>query len=181
MKQRRDNAEQREDSRTYRTLGEEWQPAGPGRRVGATLIDMVVFCALSAALAYPVVTSFPAPVGASPQDALTAALSDSGWLHMTLLVLVGWVLLWWVYFVVSWGYFGASPGQRLLGLRLVDHRRRYPIGPARSALRLVAYSVSSALLSLGHLLPVLRRDRRAFHDILAGTQVVRRRRRPRRG
>lgn len=182
MRHHGDGADRDDDSRPYRyrTLGEDWQPAGAGRRVAATLLDMVIFCALSAALAYPLATRFPAPAGSAPQDAVTVALSDSGWLHLALLILVAWVLLWWLYFVVGWGYLGASPGQRLLGLRLVDHRRRYPIGPARSTLRLVAYCVSSVLLCLGHVLPILRRDRRAFHDILAGTQVVRRRRRAKR-
>ena len=47
------------------------------------------------------------------------------------------------------------------------------IGLVRATLRLAAYSVSSLTLCWGHLLPLFRTDRRALHDILAGTRVVR--------
>jgi uncharacterized RDD family membrane protein YckC len=38
---------------------------------------------------------------------------------------------------------------------------------------LAAYCVSSVTFEWGHLLMLIRHDRRALHDILAGTRVVR--------
>jgi len=59
----------------------------------------------------------------------------------------------------------------------MDYRQHCPIGPVRALLRLAAYCVSAVTLEWGHLLIVLRTDRRALHDILAGTRVVRKSRR----
>jgi uncharacterized RDD family membrane protein YckC len=61
-----------------------------------------------------------------------------------------------------------------MGLRIMDYRQHCPIGPARALLRLAAYCVSSVTLEWGHFLILIRTDRRALHDILAGTRVVRR-------
>jgi uncharacterized RDD family membrane protein YckC len=40
-------------------------------------------------------------------------------------------------------------------------------------LRLAAYCVSSVTFEWGHLLMLIRYDKRTLHDILAGTRVVR--------
>lgn len=65
----------------------------------------------------------------------------------------------------------ASPGKRLLGLRVVraDGGRA---GPARIALRFAAGIPSWLALHLGHALAALPPARRALHDRLAGTAVV---------
>jgi uncharacterized RDD family membrane protein YckC len=85
-----------------------------------------------------------------------------------------WIALWWCYFVVGWGLLGATPGKWLLGLRVIDHRGRFPIGVSRAVMRLCAYSVSALTFGIGHLIMLFRRDRCALHDLLAGTRVVRR-------
>jgi uncharacterized RDD family membrane protein YckC len=63
---------------------------------------------------------------------------------------------------------------RLCGLRLLDWRRRTPIGHQRAWLRLAAAIVTVLTLGLGFFMILFRRDRKALHDVLAGTQVVRR-------
>ena len=78
-----------------------------------------------------------------------------------------WIALWWCYFAVGWGLVGATIGKRIFGLRIVDHQGRSPIGLSRAFLRLAAYSVSSVTLGMGHLLVVLRPDRRALESFLA--------------
>jgi uncharacterized RDD family membrane protein YckC len=78
------------------------------------------------------------------------------------------------YFIYFWGVRGATPGKRALGLAVEGRDGRYPIGPARSALRLVASGVSAACLGVGFLMIALDGD--ALHDRLAGTRVVRGRR-----
>jgi uncharacterized RDD family membrane protein YckC len=145
--------------------------AGPVRRLLATLVDMVVFAALSLALGWPLFRSLLPLIGPHPSyDTVVAALAEPAWLNHAAGVLGLWIALWHAYFVVGWGLLGATPGKWLLGLRVVDHRRRYPVGASRALLRLAAYSVSSATLGIGHLLILFRRDHRALHDILAGTR-----------
>jgi len=148
--------------------------AGPLRRLLATLLDMIVFAGLSLALGWPLYRSLLPMIGPDPSyDTVVAALADPTWLNHAAGVLGLWIALWYAYFLVGWGLLGATPGKWFLGLRVVDHRRRYPVGASRAMLRLAAYSVSSATLGVGHLLIVFRRDHRALHDILAGTRVVR--------
>ncbi|WP_290890051.1 RDD family protein [Arenimonas sp.] len=64
----------------------------------------------------------------------------------------------------------ASPGKRLLGLRVTDvHGAR--CGPGRIALRFVAGIPSWLVLHLGHALAAWTPGKRALHDYLAGTRV----------
>ncbi len=155
----------------------ELLPARAWRRIAATILDMAVFLALSCALALPLVLRFPPAARRRPAAEMIAAVAaDHTYLRLAALVLVLWVVLWLAYFIVGWGVFGATPGQWALGLRVVDHRGRCPIGAPRAALRLVAYCVGSFPLLAGHLLAFFRADARTLHDILAGTRIVRRRR-----
>lgn len=65
----------------------------------------------------------------------------------------------------------ATPGQRALGLRVVDLAGVH-IDRTRALLRHVAGALSWLTLNIGHALVLLRPDRRALHDLLAGTAVV---------
>ncbi len=65
----------------------------------------------------------------------------------------------------------ATPGQRLLGLRVADMAGAR-IGRGRALLRHVAGALSWLTLNIGHALVLLRPDRRALHDLVAGTRVV---------
>lgn len=158
-------------------LPEGLRPAGVLRRLPATVIDMVVYCGVCALLAYPVSRHVDWSVATGDLEQLVEALTRPAWLAHAAGILGLWVGLWWCYFAVGWGLLGSTPGKWLLGLRIVDHRGRWPIGLSRAFLRLAAYSVSSVTLGMGHLLVILRHDRRALHDLLAGTWVVRRQRR----
>jgi len=65
----------------------------------------------------------------------------------------------------------ATPGKRLarLQVRAADGG---PAGLARALLRHLAGAISWLLLNLGHAIAGWRRDRRALHDLIAGTQVL---------
>lgn len=65
----------------------------------------------------------------------------------------------------------ATPGKRLLRLRVAALDGQ-PAGPARAALRFVAGALSWLTLNIGHALAGWRSDRRALHDLVAGTQVL---------
>lgn len=158
---------------------EGWRPAGATRRLFATLLDMAVYCGLCMLLAIPVEQTFDWSALWGGFDDIARATSDRMWLDHAASVFGLCLALWWCYFVVGWGLLGATPGKWAMGLRIVDYRQRCPIGPARAVLRLAAYCVSSVTLEWGHLMILVRNDRRALHDVLAGTRVVRRSKRSR--
>ncbi len=159
--------------------GRDLPSAGVRRRLMATLADMVIFVGLSVALYLPLFRAMPdLPTDGTAIDAVSSLAQDTSWLSHVAGILGLWVALWWCYFLVGWGLVGCTPGKWLLGLRVVDHQGRCPIGASRAAMRLLAYMASSVTLIGGHMLAVLRGDRLALHDVLAGTRVVRWKRKP---
>ena len=82
-----------------------------------------------------------------------------------------------IYLVAFWTVFGQTPGKWLLGLKIVSNGGA-PVGFRRSLARLVGYVVSALPCYLGFLW-ILGPQRRAWHDRLAGTEVVYVARRPR--
>lgn len=154
--------------------GRDLPSAGVRRRLMATLADMVIFVGLSAVLCLPLVRAMPdLQMDGTAIDAMSSLAEDTSWLSHVAGIGGLWVALWWCYFLVGWGLMGCTPGKWLLGLRVVDHQGRCPIGASRAAMRLLAYMASSVTLIGGHLMAVLRGDRLALHDVLAGTRVVR--------
>ena len=69
------------------------------------------------------------------------------------------------------GHFGATPGKILIGARIVNEDGS-PLGYLKAALRYAAEWVSAFSLGAGYLFVAFRPDRRALHDLLAGTRVV---------
>ena len=84
---------------------------------------------------------------------------------------VAWFVIAVVYFVGFWSVLGQTPGLRLTGFRVVDHRGRSP-SVLRSFVRLVGLTLAIFLLFLGFLPVFFDRRRRALQDYLAGTDVV---------
>ena len=79
-----------------------------------------------------------------------------------------WLFLyWWVSIAVA----GKTIGKALLGLRVVS-RDGAILTSARSALRAVSLPFSYLLFGLGFLGIVFGRERRALHDVVAGSAVV---------
>jgi uncharacterized RDD family membrane protein YckC len=150
-----------------------WRPAGVRWRLPATVLDMAMYCGLCLLLALPVGRSFDWSAAWGSIDEFARAVSEPTWLGHASSIVGLWIALWLCYFVVGWGLLGATPGKWAMGLRITDYRQRCPIGPTRAMMRLAAYCVSSVTLEWGHLMIMIRNDRRALHDVLAGTRVVR--------
>jgi uncharacterized RDD family membrane protein YckC len=99
--------------------------------------------------------------------------------HATLRLCAGltWALAWAsllasVYFIAfEASRWQATPGKRLLGLRVVKIDGR-AMSVARAAARFFAGSLSWLSLNLGHAMALFRRDGRALHDLIAGTAVI---------
>jgi len=148
------------------------EPAGPGWRLLAVLTDVVLFAAGSLIPFSPLLATLFVERYLLAPEALPPSL------QMKSLLTGGCVVLWAVfafyYIVHGWARRGGTPGLRLCGLRLVNWRQRLPIGYPRAFLRLVALFVTFLTLGLGYLLVPFRRDRKALHDLLAGTLVTHR-------
>ncbi|RYZ51653.1 MAG: RDD family protein [Proteobacteria bacterium] len=76
------------------------------------------------------------------------------------------------------GYFyskkGASPGKSVMGLRLVDYQTGTNVSFTTGFLReTVGKIVSFLSLGIGFLMAAIRKDKRALHDLITDTQVVR--------
>lgn len=76
-----------------------------------------------------------------------------------------------IYYVSMNGTLGATLGKLMIGARIVRLDGR-PIGYGLAALRFVSAVLSWITLGVGFLFIAFRPDRRALHDLLAGTQVV---------
>lgn len=105
------------------------------------------------------------------QRAAVAALSEAiGTLLWTpLLVFALLSLAWFTGFEASSRQ--ATPGKRLLGLRVVDARGE-GIGLVRAVQRHLAGALSWLTLNIGHLMAAMPPRRQSLHDRIAGTQVV---------
>jgi|694.fasta_scaffold65132_1 uncharacterized RDD family membrane protein YckC len=75
------------------------------------------------------------------------------------------------YFILFNALRGATPGKRMLGLRIV-RLDGSPIGFGQAIGRQFADWLSKATLGFGYLLIGLTPERRALHDLLARTQVI---------
>jgi uncharacterized RDD family membrane protein YckC len=76
-----------------------------------------------------------------------------------------------VYFGYSWAANGKTFGMALLGIQVVGEEGD-AAGPRRGVVRVLAFPLSFLLCGLGFTGILLGRERRALHDVLAGTAVV---------
>jgi uncharacterized RDD family membrane protein YckC len=76
-----------------------------------------------------------------------------------------------VYFAYSWAASGKTFGMAVLGVQLVS-REGEPAGPRRAIVRTLVFPLSFLLFGLGFAGILVGRERRALHDVIAGTAVV---------
>lgn len=83
-------------------------------------------------------------------------------------------VLWTVVTVAFWvNWDGRTPGKKLLHIRIVSHPDGGGLSHGKAVLRyVVGYTVSTLVLGLGFIMVAFREDRRALHDLIAGTSVV---------
>jgi len=93
------------------------------------------------------------------------------WNRNDLPVAILFVVWEFVYFAYSWGANGKTLGMALLGVQVVAADGT-PAGPRRAVVRTLAFPLSFLLLGLGFTGILFQRDRRALHDMIAGTAVV---------
>ncbi|HEX3390164.1 MAG TPA: RDD family protein [Streptosporangiaceae bacterium] len=93
------------------------------------------------------------------------------WSRNDLPVAILYVVWLFVYFAYSWGASGKTLGMALLGVRVVAADGT-EAGPRRAVIRTLAFPLSFLVFGLGFTGILFQRDRRALHDMIAGTAVV---------
>jgi uncharacterized RDD family membrane protein YckC len=84
------------------------------------------------------------------------------------IVLAVWEFL---YFSLQWSLSGRTLGMAIFGLRVVS-KEGAPIGLGTAMLRTIVLAVSLIFIILVCLAALVQRQRRALHDLVAGTAVV---------
>jgi len=93
------------------------------------------------------------------------------WHSSGLLVAITYGCWWFVYFAYAWAASGKTFGMAVLGIQVVG-REGKTAGPRRAIVRTLVFPLSFLLLGLGFVGILLGRERRALHDVIAGTAVV---------
>ena len=140
------------------TVGITRQPGRPAPRVAAVLIDYVILLGIDAAVVYFTVRM--------------AGLSTGEWRLLPLAPMVTFLgLLKVAYFYAFTAVGGQTIGKMAAGTCVVTDSGG-PVDAARAMRRTSAGALSFLLLGVGFV-PALFGDRRALHDRLAGTRVIR--------
>jgi uncharacterized RDD family membrane protein YckC len=92
-------------------------------------------------------------------------------MNSSLIVLAGGVLP--VYFVVLWATTGRTFGMAFFGLRVVRSADGGRIGLRRAMLRLVGFLLAAIPLEIGLIWAAFDERKRGWHDMVAGTAVIR--------
>ena len=142
------------------------RPGGFLPRLIALIIDsLVLLVILFPVMALWTLQLTPAKLenGAPPSglDAVRGSLS----LQVTL------VVLYLFYGAGSWTIMGATPGQLLMSLRVTDQNAA-GIGFFRAVVRYLLYVLLSPLAVVSALMVGVSKNKRALHDLLAGTYVI---------
>lgn len=147
------------------------EPAGFILRLAIAVSEVLLFSLGSVVPFVPIIAVLVLERYLLPADRLPSTLQAK--VIITAACATLWLVYTWYYFIHGWARRGGSPAMRAWGVRLFDWRWRIPIGYSRAWLRAVGVAVTVLTLGAGFLLPLLRRDRRALHDLLAGTVVAR--------
>jgi uncharacterized RDD family membrane protein YckC len=93
------------------------------------------------------------------------------WNRQDILVVIFYVAWEFFYFGYSWAVSGRTFGMAVLGIQVVraDGARAEP---RRGVIRSLVFPLSFLLLGLGFLGILVQRERRALHDLIAGTAVI---------
>lgn len=84
------------------------------------------------------------------------------------------LMLGYIYFVWTVATFGGSPAKLLLGLRVLDAGSGQKLSIPRAFLReVIGKAASVGLVGGGLILPLIREDRRALHDLMSNSVVKR--------
>jgi len=144
------------------------QPAGFWRRSFTFLLDLTIVNLIY--FLFLLIGKFAIQIGLSRAD--MDRPSEDLILSLVSPLLLLWVVLFLIYFSL-FGYFGGqTPAKMLSGIQV----RSITLSPPtwkQAILRALGYPFSSLFFGAGFLFMLFNRDRRALHDFIAGTRVIR--------
>jgi uncharacterized RDD family membrane protein YckC len=140
------------------TYSEEIEDLAPfSMRFSAGLFDLII-------------GAFAAGVLLSP-----LAFASEDWFNASglLTFVCGWAIVLFIYMTACLGFFGKTMGMRLFSLELVDAvENEYPT-LRQAAVNSAIFILSLITLGAGFLAVLYNEERRALHDLLSGTILVR--------
>lgn len=134
--------------------------AGAVSRLVAYALDLAVISAL-----------FGLALAAVSFTASLIAGHSVSWSKSSLPVAIAYGCWWFVYFAYSWAGNGKTFGMAVLGVQVVS-REGGAAGWRRAIVRTLVFPLSFLLLGLGFAGILIDGERRALHDVIAGTAVV---------
>ncbi len=147
---------------SYPDLGVRGEAASFLRRLGAHILDGILLNLVVLGISLPLGVTMGLS-GASPEAAGVGSMIGG---------LIGFVLPI-VYYIWFWSRTGATPGKKILGVVVVNREGNPPTG-TQSFVRYLGYIVSSIPFCLGFLWMLWDSEGRTWHDMMAGTRVIRR-------
>jgi uncharacterized RDD family membrane protein YckC len=147
--------------------------AGFWRRLAAGFVDLAILAVTAGPITWALLRLVdPLPIAADARGldlALSLYAADLG----PVLVRVGpFLVMATLYTLACLAWMGRTVGQRLLAMRIID-RHGHPPGVLVIVVRTLAQLVGTLAAALGPLWIAFDSERRAVHDVVAGTYVVR--------
>jgi uncharacterized RDD family membrane protein YckC len=143
--------------------------AGFWIRVLAALIDSVILGTVTSILEYAMfpamMTTTPIAPGTNSFDTLGPALARAGWAILASTLVSVTYSAWFI------GALGATPGLMALGLKVVRPDGS-PIGYGRAVARYFAAMLGGMILGIGYLMVAFDSEKRALHDMICDTRVI---------
>jgi len=93
------------------------------------------------------------------------------WSDHRIITIVGFVLWAIIYFAHPWSTSGRTLGMAIVGLQVV-RADGSSVSFGRAVVRILTLPISLVLLGIGILVMLVQPERRALHDLIAGTAVV---------
>jgi uncharacterized RDD family membrane protein YckC len=145
----------------------EFAPFGP--RLIAYVIDAVIIGVVVTAVVLLAIA-----VGFASGELVPGQVpSGRGWGALLVgIVVVAFLGL--SYFPWFWTRGGATPGMKMFDLRVVRDDDGGPIGLGTAIVRMIGMWASSAVMYVGFIWVFVDKRRRGWHDLIAGTVVVKR-------
>ncbi len=155
------------------------QFAGHGARLGAYVLDAILVSLVTSVLlfvaAIPLFGQLVSLVAKYPDGtndpAVLAELGPGLGIFVAAAIVIWFIAM--LYFPFFWARGGATPGMKAAGIRVVRDRDGSRIGWGTAILRLIGWWISGAVFYLGFIWILIDSRRRGWHDLIAGTCVIR--------
>jgi len=139
--------------------------AGFGPRLIAYLLDGLILSALCLLPIAGAMLAVVVPGMRNEQPGPVAYVIASVCYLLVIILSLGYNL----YFV---GSKGATPGKKMMKLKVALVDGHYPIGYGKAFLRLIGYAISGSICYIGFLMILWDKQHRGLHDKIAGTIVI---------